>query len=587
LAIFSDEINDCGTLNDCIRITKDQIEKFTDYCNCSNVNESNIIDCYLNSPGNIDGKYIYDKKILNKILNIIENQMDSNNNMLYQSLENKFSTIIQKMKNKKGPLITELNGKEINEYIIKNLAIKTQEKDEFGEVFTPPDLIEEMIRELPKSVWKNKDYKWLDPANGQGNFPMIVYFELMKELDSVPLSKRSEHIIKNMLYMVELNPKNVKISRKIFGEDANIVCMSFLSEDYKSVNPKVIKKFGIEKFDVIMGNPPFNKEKEEKRKGGYGGNEPLWELFVTHSVDLLNTGGILGFIHPCNWRGPEHELGKLMFNKQIKYLHIYSEKEGEKHFNGIKMKFDLYVLINSETTEKTKIIDELGVENNINLNNISFLPNYAYKEINNIRTTKDKGIEIIYSTIYHTQPPKKGPPKVIKNKKKPYIHPVIHEINNKGIGCWYTDDTTKGHFRVQKFILNKGRYQYSYEEQNDYNGNYGMSQTSFGIPIKSKKEGAEILKVVQSDAFKKIIAATKWGVFNTDYKMFKYFKKDFYKHPMFKQKTPSKTRSNSKSNSPDNKTKKSNNAGKVINRKTIKKPKNKKKRRTIKRKFWF
>jgi hypothetical protein len=119
--------------------------------------------------------------------------------------------------------------------------------------------------------------------------------------------------------------------------------------------------------------------------------------------------------------------------------------------------------------------------------------------------------------------------------------------------------------------LNKGRYQYSYEEQNDYNGNYGMSQSSFGIPIKSKKEGTEILKVVQSDAFKKIIAATKWGVFNTDYTMFKYFKKDFYKHPMFKEKS-SKTE-----------TKKSKESKKTSNSKTKKKGGSSKKKKTIKK----
>ena len=56
-----------------------------------------------------------------------------------------------------------------------------------------------------------------------------------------------------------------------------------------------------------------------------------------------------------------------------------------------------------------------------------------------------------------------------------------------------------------------------------------MSQISFGIPIKSK-EGELILKAINTPKFKKIIAATKWGAFQTDYRMFKYFKKDFYKY---------------------------------------------------------
>jgi tRNA1(Val) A37 N6-methylase TrmN6 len=509
--------------------------------------------------------------------------------MLYQSLENKFSTIIQEMKNKKGPLITELNENEINEYIIKNLGIKKQEKDEFGEVFTPPDLIEEMLGKLPlgklsKSVWKNKDYKWLDPANGIGNFPMMVYFKLMKELDSVPLSKRSEHIIKNMLYMVELNPKNAKISRKIFGKDANILCMSFLSDDYKSVNPKVIEKFkekGVEKFDVIMGNPPFQKEQSGTRKGSYGGRT-LWNKFIESSFTLLKENGYLTFINPANWRGlgELNYLWEIMSKKQLLYLHIYSKKQGQKLFN-VGQRFDLYILKNTNNTKQTEIKDELGNIHSIDLTKMQFLPNYAYNEINSILTDEQDGTDVIYSSsFYDTR----------KLKSKPqgkYIYPVVHSITKEGITYWYSNDNTKGHFGVPKVILNFNENQYSHKEQNDYKGEYGMSQISFGIPIKSKKEGDEILKAIDSDAFKKIIAATKWGAFQTDYRMFKYFKKDFFKHPMFTNKAKTYSKPKSKSKSPGNKTKKFNTAGKVINRKTIKKPKNKKKGRTIKRKFWF
>jgi len=65
-----------------------------------------------------------------------------------------------------------------------------------------------------------------------------------------------------------------------------------------------------------------------------------------------------------------------------------------------------------------------------------------------------------------------------------------------------------------------------------------MSQLSFGIPISSKKEGDAILKAVGTEKFKELIKATKWSTYNTDYRMFRYFKKDFYKyflqHPVVK-----------------------------------------------------
>ena len=96
-----------------------------------------------------------------------------------------------------------------------------------------------------------------------------------------------------------------------------------------------------------------------------------------------------------------------------------------------------------------------------------------------------------------------------------------------------------GHFDVSKVILNFNEKQYNWPEQNDYEGKYGMGQLSFGIPIKNKKEGSTILNAIDTDKFKQIIKATKWSAFQTDYRMFKYFKPDFYKYfkPLIKNKT--------------------------------------------------
>ena len=57
-----------------------------------------------------------------------------------------------------------------------------------------------------------------------------------------------------------------------------------------------------------------------------------------------------------------------------------------------------------------------------------------------------------------------------------------------------------------------------------------MSQITFGIPITSKKQGDDIVAAINTDDFKEIIKATKWGAFQTDWRMFKYFKPDFYKY---------------------------------------------------------
>ena len=62
-----------------------------------------------------------------------------------------------------------------------------------------------------------------------------------------------------------------------------------------------------------------------------------------------------------------------------------------------------------------------------------------------------------------------------------------------------------------------------------------MSQLTFGIPIKSKAEGEKVVRAIESPAFVEIIQATKWGAFQTDYRMFKYFKPTFYTNDAFRK----------------------------------------------------
>ena len=116
-----------------------------------------------------------------------------------------------------------------------------------------------------------------------------------------------------------------------------------------------------------------------------------------------------------------------------------------------------------------------------------------------------------------------------------YKWPVIHSITLNGIkdNLIYTNDNTKGHFDVEKVVLSNNENQYPY---NDFKKEYGMSEITFGIPITSKQEGDYIINAINSPEFKEIIKATKWGAFQTDYRMFKYFKKDFWKEFDYKTK---------------------------------------------------
>jgi hypothetical protein len=238
--------------------------------------------------------------------------------------------------------ITESSEDEILEFYKEKSIIRTTEKNEYGEVFTPVGLINELLDALPKSVWRNPDLRWLDPAAGLGQFSAVIYMRLLKSLEKkIPnLDSRKAHIIKNMLFMVELNKKSVTDLKRIFGPSANISNANFLDHP-----DKWKKDLGIETFDIVIGNPPFQTPKKSDYKGGAGKNI-LWDKFIISilSYNSLNRGGHLAFITPAAWRRPESDLYELMTRKnKLLFLHIYSKQDGIRLF-GIQSRFDLYVI---------------------------------------------------------------------------------------------------------------------------------------------------------------------------------------------------------------------------------------------------
>ena len=71
------------------------------------------------------------------------------------------------------------------DYIKEHSKLDVNKKKLYGEVFTPPKLINEMLDTLPKEVWKNPELKWLDPCAGIANFPFIIYERLMIGLKDI------------------------------------------------------------------------------------------------------------------------------------------------------------------------------------------------------------------------------------------------------------------------------------------------------------------------------------------------------------------------------------------------------------------
>jgi hypothetical protein len=360
---------------------------------------------------------------------------------------------------------------------------------------------------------------------------------LLKSLEKkIPdLDSRKTHILKNMLFMVELNQKSVASLKHIFGPSANISNVNFLDHP-----DKWKKDLGIETFDIVIGNPPFQSPKKSDYKGGAGKNI-FWDKFVVSilSSDTLNPGGRLAFITPAAWRRPESDLYELMTRKnKLLFLHIYGKSDGVQLF-GIQSRFDLYVIEkrNNEMEKPYKmnvLIDEKGLKHkSFPVSSWPFLPNYAFNSIQKIMVPLEKGIPVIFDSSYYYYAHPLSKKRSLKNNV-----PVVHGIVTEGLILKYSDTKNPQQIGVKKVLLNFNEKQYPYV---DYEGKYGMSQLTFGLPISSKAHGEQIKAAILSPGFQEILEATKWGAFQTDYRMFKYFDPMFYMKMKQNNKTIKKT----------------------------------------------
>ena len=65
-----------------------------------------------------------------------------------------------------------------------------ERKKSLGEVFTPPELVEEMLDQLPPEVWTDHTKTFLDNSCGNGNF-LVAVLDRLLNTDPDPLNALS------------------------------------------------------------------------------------------------------------------------------------------------------------------------------------------------------------------------------------------------------------------------------------------------------------------------------------------------------------------------------------------------------------
>jgi len=163
--------------------------------------------------------------------------------------------------------------------LISNIYEEFIEDKEDGVVYTPPYLVNFLLEECMPLTDSNTDFKILDPACGSGIFLVSAYKRLIYrwrsknkwETPSENNLQQLKDLLRNNIYGVDKSEEAVKLTLfslslalcdmltpKVIWENLkfdNLLNTNLFDKDFfKVINENLIK----EKFDLIIGNPPFS-----------------------------------------------------------------------------------------------------------------------------------------------------------------------------------------------------------------------------------------------------------------------------------------------------------------------------------------
>lgn len=387
-------------------------------------------------------------------------------------------------------LDTTINMDNLAEQFPEYVNYDPELKDKYGEVNTPYRFICQMLSSIPVECFKNKDYKWLDPGTGRGNFSCCLFFILFKSLYDIILDpiERKEHIIKNMIYMVEINENNVQGIREKFGEKANIY-----HEDYLEWTTDL-------QFDFIIGNPPYNCDGvkkvptntvTEKKEDG----KTIWPQFIKKNLSLLKDGGMMSVIIPSIWMKPDKaRIYELLLKYKIEKLHAWNASSVMKIFNyQVQTPLCEFLLIKSENQGKIELYDNQKKEYiDFKLKENIPIPLCFVSIVNKFLVLREKYGKL---KVIKTNMPKKGTVlKDIFSLTHPFqnVHTTtINKVTKKPQLQFKYSDDEQPFYGEPKIIMAHKMYGFPYI---DKEGVYGISSRDNYIIMNKSVEKMELIK---------------------------------------------------------------------------------------------
>lgn len=265
------------------------------------------------------------------------------------------------------------------------------------EVFTPPKLVNEILDMLPQELFESPDTKFLDPCCKSGVFLREITKRLMIGLETKihDKDKRKEHILKKQVFGIAITELTSVVSRRtvycskdatndkykgfkfdtkegnieykkmyhVWFKDKCMMCGAAKSEydrgedlethAYNFIhcselqNKDLFKRLKDMKFDVIIGNPPYQLSTSGDDNGAQA--KPIYQLFVQQAIKL--NPRFICMITPSRWFAGGWGLDNFR-NQMIssnKLVEIHDFINSTDCFNGVDIKGGISYFLYSST----------------------------------------------------------------------------------------------------------------------------------------------------------------------------------------------------------------------------------------------